>query len=189
MFDNRSYLIRTACRLFANQGFDAVGVQELVNEAGVTKPTLYHYFGSKQGVLEAVLAFYLEPFFKQLSQTCVYQGDLVRSLETITKDYFEFARVEPVFFRLWLFLRIQPPKSSVYESVSPYLAKQQQILAAMFKQAGEQHGNMRGRQDAYTVTFLGMIFTYAGLVLQGELTIDEVLVYQSVHQFMYGIFS
>ena len=39
---------------FYEKGYDAIGVQEIADAAGVTKPTLYHYFGSKYGLLQAV---------------------------------------------------------------------------------------------------------------------------------------
>ena len=42
--DNRARLLDCAQDLFAARGYDAVGVQEIVEAAGVTKPTLYHYF-------------------------------------------------------------------------------------------------------------------------------------------------
>ena len=32
---------------FMPRGYDAVGVQEIAQKAGITKPTLYYYFGSK----------------------------------------------------------------------------------------------------------------------------------------------
>lgn len=189
MFDNRRHLIQIACRLFADRGYDAVGVQELVTQAGVTKPTLYHYFGSKQGILEAVLADYFEPFYKILLSHSVYQGDLVHSLEIITNDYLIFASTEPVFFRLWMTMRFAPVESIAYQCFSPYLNQQQTLIRNLFIKAAEQHGNMRNRQDSYTITFLGMIFTYASLALQDSSTMDDSLVYRAVHQFMYGIFS
>jgi AcrR family transcriptional regulator len=46
--DNRQILLQTALSLFARRGFSSVGVQEIVTAAGLSKPTLYHYFGHKQ---------------------------------------------------------------------------------------------------------------------------------------------
>ena len=45
--DNKKLLLDAALDLFYAKGYDAVGVQEIVDRAGVTKPTLYYYFGSK----------------------------------------------------------------------------------------------------------------------------------------------
>jgi AcrR family transcriptional regulator len=51
----RESILETANRLFEMNGFHATGVDRLASEAGVTKRTLYKYFGSKEGLIEAVL--------------------------------------------------------------------------------------------------------------------------------------
>lgn len=53
--DNRQAILDSALTLFYEKGYDAVGVQQIVDAAGVTKPTLYYYFGSKQGLLSCLL--------------------------------------------------------------------------------------------------------------------------------------
>jgi AcrR family transcriptional regulator len=50
-----SHIARVAARLFAERGYDATSVREIVEVAGVTKPTLYYHFGSKKGLAEALL--------------------------------------------------------------------------------------------------------------------------------------
>ena len=45
--DTKSLLLAQALELFALRGYESVGTQEIVQRSGVTKPTLYHYFGSK----------------------------------------------------------------------------------------------------------------------------------------------
>jgi TetR/AcrR family transcriptional regulator len=40
--ENREILLDRALTLFSTRGYDAVGIQEIVDSAGVTKPTLYH---------------------------------------------------------------------------------------------------------------------------------------------------
>ena len=54
--DNREKILNCALELFHARGYDAVGVQEIAETAGVTKPTLYYYFGNKRGLLEALLS-------------------------------------------------------------------------------------------------------------------------------------
>ena len=49
-------LLAVATRLFAERGYDRTSVQEIVEAAGVTKGALYHYFGSKEDLLQEVYA-------------------------------------------------------------------------------------------------------------------------------------
>lgn len=47
-------IIASAVELFAEQGFDATTVQQVVDRAQVTKGALYHYFDSKDDLLYAI---------------------------------------------------------------------------------------------------------------------------------------
>lgn len=48
-------LIEAATRLFCRYGINSVGVDAIVDAAGTAKTTLYKSFGSKDGLVEAVL--------------------------------------------------------------------------------------------------------------------------------------
>jgi AcrR family transcriptional regulator len=52
--DKRRQLIDAAVRVFARKGFHASRVGDIAEEAGVAHGLLYHYFRSKDDVLEAV---------------------------------------------------------------------------------------------------------------------------------------
>ncbi|MCA1685458.1 MAG: TetR/AcrR family transcriptional regulator, partial [Planctomycetia bacterium] len=49
------HIARVAARQFASRGYDATPVRAIVEAAGVTKPTLYYHFGSKEGLARALL--------------------------------------------------------------------------------------------------------------------------------------
>jgi len=57
----RDRLLSGATELFASKGYAAASVREIVERAGVTKPVLYYYFGSKEGIY---LDLMREPFSK-----------------------------------------------------------------------------------------------------------------------------
>ena len=52
--DKRSQILAAAVRVFAAQGYEASRVGDVAREAGVAYGLVYHYFGSKDAVLEAV---------------------------------------------------------------------------------------------------------------------------------------
>ena len=187
--DNRTAILSSALSLFAARGYDAVGVQEIVEQAGITKPTLYHYFGSKRGLLESVLERDFAPFDQSLQAAAFYQGDLPLTLEKVTRASFEYAKANPAFYRLQLALWYTPREGEAFQAVLPWHEQQHQLIEDLFARAAEDHGNMRNRQRAYAATFMGMIHTYIGMALNGYTSLDDQLVYQAVHQFMHGIFS
>ena len=60
-------IIRTAHDLFYKEGFHASGVELLAQNAGTTKRTLYAHFGSKDGLIDAVLDYRHEQFMDKLA--------------------------------------------------------------------------------------------------------------------------
>jgi AcrR family transcriptional regulator len=51
----RQRLLDAATQLFCRYGINATGVDAVIDEAGTAKTTLYRIFGSKEGLIEAVL--------------------------------------------------------------------------------------------------------------------------------------
>ena len=51
----RERLLETATELFAEKGYAGTYVREIVEKAGVSKPVLYYYFKSKEGLFYAIL--------------------------------------------------------------------------------------------------------------------------------------
>lgn len=51
----RERLLRAAADVFDRKGYAAASVREIVLRAGLTKPVLYYHFGSKEGILVAIL--------------------------------------------------------------------------------------------------------------------------------------
>jgi len=186
---HKETLLDCALQLFAERGYDAVGVQEIVAAAGIQKPTLYYYFGSKAGLLHSLLEQNFAPLFAALDEAAEYHHDVKNTLEAVANVYFAFARQNPSFYRLQLALWFAAPASEPFQAVAPFNQRQQALLEALFYQASLDHGNMKGRQQAYAATFLGMVNTYAALGLNEFAALDPPLVYRAVHQFMHGIFS
>jgi AcrR family transcriptional regulator len=51
----RERLLETAIAMFAEKGYAGTSVREIVEQAGVSKPVLYYYFKSKEGLFLAIL--------------------------------------------------------------------------------------------------------------------------------------
>jgi AcrR family transcriptional regulator len=64
----RQQLLTSARGLFAKQGYDAVSIREVAEAARVNPAMIHYYFGSKQGLYEAMLATALAPLIERLGQ-------------------------------------------------------------------------------------------------------------------------
>jgi TetR/AcrR family transcriptional regulator len=51
---NRETIVRTATRLFAQQGYPGTSMSDLARECGISKPLLYHYVSDKYQLLREI---------------------------------------------------------------------------------------------------------------------------------------
>lgn len=55
----RAQILKSAAKVFANEGFDRASMSQLARECGVSKANIYHYYDSKGAILFAILETYL----------------------------------------------------------------------------------------------------------------------------------
>lgn len=181
--------MEVALRLFAERGYDGVGVQELAAEAGVTKPSLYHHFSHKLGLLTAALEAPNALLIEALGSAAEYRGNLGQCLDDVVALYFEAAQRSPDSYRLSQALLFLPPGHEGHVLAAEHLSAQLRRLEGLFRAATQDHGNMRGRHSRYALTFLGVVNSHAGLVLDGSLKPAASVRQALVHQFSHGIYS
>ncbi|MGD9300765.1 MAG: TetR/AcrR family transcriptional regulator [Desulfobacterales bacterium] len=70
----RQRLLETATELFAEKGYAGTSVREIVDRAGVSKPVLYYYFKSKEGLFYAILEWAAEVQQKILNEIFATSG-------------------------------------------------------------------------------------------------------------------
>ena len=84
--DKRQQLLWAAVRVFARKGFHASRVGDIAEEAGVAHGLLYHYFKSKDQVLEAVFQenwSILVARIESVEETDEPAGDQIRHIAAI----------------------------------------------------------------------------------------------------------
>lgn len=187
--DNRSQILARALDLFSRRGYEGVGVQEIAESSGLTKPTLYHYFGSKAGLLQALLDEYAGRLSEAIKPAAVFRGDLSQSLDAVAEVYFRFARAHPEFFRLQLALTFASPASDGFRLAEQVNLGQYGLLEALFAQGTAQAGNLRGKHSLAAALFLGTLHSAIGWAINGRAELDEALRRRVVHQFQHGIYS
>jgi AcrR family transcriptional regulator len=53
--EREAQMLEAAERVFGSRGFQATTMEEIADQVGVTKPLIYDYFGSKEGLLAATI--------------------------------------------------------------------------------------------------------------------------------------
>jgi AcrR family transcriptional regulator len=184
--------------LFSARGYEGVSVSELTEAAGITKPTLYYYFGSKEGVFEAVCQTHYTRLNALVTENAVYSPkpesyfeDIFLTLTKVTMAYFSFAKENELFYRIVLANLSMPSYSAVFEIVKKYHFTQFEVIESMFRSMAKAHGNLKGKSKTLTWSFIGTINSYISLYLSGEAghELNKKNVKELVHQFMHGIYA
>jgi AcrR family transcriptional regulator len=120
--ETRLKILNTAEDLFARQGYDATGVAEVCQAAGVSKGAFYHHFATKQAVFQALLTSWLAQLDQQLDQILSASQDIPSALGAMaesTGPVFEAASSHiRIILEFWIQAGRQP---EIWETtVAPY---------------------------------------------------------------------
>lgn len=155
--DTREVILKTALKLFCTRGYDAVGVQEIVDQAGITKPTLYYYFGSKQGLLKEILNTNSQVLEDMLIKAVNTPGDVPAILYQVARSYFDFAGSHWEFYLFMVSQFHSGHETEGFREVYPLIWKYYQYVVKIFEDSAKILGNMRGRQEQFALSFMGIL--------------------------------
>ena len=105
---SREAVLDAAERVMAERGYEAATVASLVEEAGVPASSIYHYFGSKEGVLLAVMERGAQRFHEALPEPTRRRGSQSQHLRRLVGSIVEGLERRPEFLRLILVMATQP---------------------------------------------------------------------------------
>lgn len=190
--DNREKILNCALELFHARGYDAVGVQEIAETAGVTKPTLYYYFGNKRGLLEALLSREYAQFRSEVFDGRDEKEQIWLTLPKIASAYVDYGMNHRKSYMLMMSLFYSARENEAYQSVKPFVEDLYQNMVRLFMGASSQLGNMNGRQEQFalglpewlTITF----FSWRPGEPEGY-QVPQATKEALAKQFMHGIFS
>jgi TetR/AcrR family transcriptional repressor of nem operon len=87
--DVRQHIIDTGMAIILGKGYSAVGLNEILGAAGVPKGSFYHYFPSKEGFGEALLADYVADYLARLDALLAAPGTAAQRLMAYWDSWIE----------------------------------------------------------------------------------------------------
>ena len=82
--DTRTNILKTALLLFLEKGYKDVSYQDLVKKTGLSKGAIYHYFASKEELLNAVFDLFAQ---SSAQPTPIAPEDVVKDQASFKKLY------------------------------------------------------------------------------------------------------
>lgn len=113
---SRELVLDAAESIMAEQGYDAASLNSVVERSGVPISSVYHYFGSKDGVLLAVMERGAERFFAALTPRTERQGTPEEHLKAVLDDTLRVLVAQPDFLRLLVAMAVQPPTGQAQQA-------------------------------------------------------------------------
>jgi AcrR family transcriptional regulator len=118
----RKHILETSAQLFSKSGYDATGVAEICEAAGVSKGAFYHHFPSKQAVFMELLDSYLNGIdlgFKLMRQEEKDVPQTILQMAALAGSLFQTADIHlSIFLEFWTQANHDP---HIWEAaISPY---------------------------------------------------------------------
>ena len=130
-------IAEVAANLFAERGFAGTSVRDICKAAGVSAPTLYYHFGSKDGLVEAIVFETLETFLADVASLDEH-GSLEEALEDLTLRVLRFGAERPAAVRLIGSLDAAPLPPALRAETSRLQQESLASIATLFVQATER---------------------------------------------------
>ena len=174
------HIARTAARLFAERGYDATSVREIVEAAGVAKPTMYYYFRSKEGLAQALLTVPLANLVTELRRIVKTVDAPVQCLEQVIEAQYAFCRDDPDRGRFIYALLFGPLGSEIAGELEPFKESLGSWTDSAVRRLAETGIIARNRVEACATTCRGLIvistlnYLYQEKSLGRDLARDQV---------------
>ncbi len=84
-------MLHAAVKCFAEKGYAATSVQEIVGAAKVSKPVLYYYFSDKEAIFEAVLQAANDDRYRLMQAAAENGNTVAEKLEQVLAAIFEYS--------------------------------------------------------------------------------------------------
>jgi AcrR family transcriptional regulator len=172
--EKRRLILDAAARVFASKGFHTSRVGDIAEEAGVAHGLLYHYFASKDEVLETIFREHWTRLLERVHDAETSDGSAVDRLRAIARALLASWLAEPDVVRVVIreIARTAEVEEHVGELVKPVGAIRRVI------EAGQASGEFRADLDAdlAAIVFYGGIDELMSGWVLGRMESDEAIV-------------
>lgn len=163
--ETRMNILSVAQGLFAQKGYEATGIMDICDAAGVSKGAFYHHFPSKQAIFMALLEDWLAQLDVLMQAAMAAAPNVPEGLVQmagLTSSVFEAADTQfPLFLEFWIQAGRQP---EIWQTVVAPYHRYQALFSSIFDK-GIQEGSLN--QEISSAAAARVIIALAmGLLLQ-----------------------
>jgi len=153
----RQELIDVAAEIFHDKGYDATSIQDIANELGILKGSLYYYIDSKDDLLYEVVQEVHEAGLVHIAACRALEADAITTLRFFIRGHITLMREQ--WAKIGVFLRdyrslSKKRRDQVIKERAEYLAYVEEVV-----KQGQKEGSIPANHDPRlaTLAVLGML--------------------------------
>jgi AcrR family transcriptional regulator len=157
----RDRIFKASARLFAQKGFHGVSMREISQATGLSKPTIYYYFGSKEGIYKSLIETGISHTNTGFDMIYNQNSAVKQKLIGIAKAAFREVQDYPEYVKFFLLLFISAEKLPFLESLMLSAVRRRTRLEDLIRQ-GVHSGEFGINADPHLAAeiFTGAISHY-----------------------------
>ena len=166
--ERRSQILDAALSVFSRLGFHTARMDDIAEEAGLSKGALYLYYKSKDAIIGAILHYFFEHAMRPLRALQASEGSVREQIlayfETVARESERMARLSPIAFE---FYAVAGRQKVVRQRLREYFVEFRDVVAALIRRGIEQ-GEFRAVNPEETAYTLCALFEGLNLLLLVE---------------------
>ncbi len=153
----RRRLLKSATELFTRKGYAGTTVREIVAAAGVTKPVLYYYFRSKEGIYLELMGEGFSRFDSLLGDVVAERESASRRLTRLCTQTFALFEEHIDVARVMYAIYYGPPQGAPFIDFDAYHRKFRDVVRGLVRE-GVRAGEFRkGNVDDMMWAIIGAV--------------------------------
>jgi AcrR family transcriptional regulator len=169
--EKRRHILQAALKRFAHCGYSAASVQQIVDDAKVSKPTLYYYFKDKSDLFRALVHEAHDERYRLLQEAAARRVDIRGQLEEILTALFAYFHQNRELMRIAFATMLAAPGEMPDDlCYADKCERNFEFIHTLIRQA-QKAGDLDKRFDARELAFgfygLANFYLVSNLVMSG----------------------
>jgi TetR/AcrR family transcriptional regulator len=185
----RRQLMEAALKTFADYGYAATSVRQIVDAAHLSKPALYYYFDDKAGLFQALVNHAHDERYRLMREAADRAPGVFEKLEEIVASIFEFSAGNQPLMRLAFATAFAPSHEAPGQAQFREKGRRNYDFVRGIMEQGCSSGELDGQfsPDDLTMGFYGQLNSYVMVRLfLPDLPMDRQSAKRLVRLFLQG---
>lgn len=169
--DRKSAILASALAVFSEKGIAATTIEDIRARSQASVGSIYHHFGTKEGIAAALFAQGLDDYWLQLLASAENQPTAERTIHGLIEAHIRWITAKPDLAR-FLFARRQAVSPAYEQAIRARTADHFKAVFALLKPWFKQGVLRRLPAELYVPLLMGPAQEYSRQWLSGRVELD-----------------